>query len=139
MPIVVAGKELSALEWHALKVAGAEAKNRRKELPEGSGQAVDFTVRVHGEVHVAQSGKTTDTDAPKADVLLAKILERLGRGPLADADALDGYFRRLQDLGAPGKDAVARAKKILERFTTRTPKPKDGAVTGALTLSVEGH
>jgi len=135
MAIVVEGQELSALEWQALKVAGKEADQLRAGVEVGPQQEVDFTVRVRGSIDVSEPTESTSTSKPRPEDLLARVFDRLARGPLDDCAALHGFLRRLRgELGEPAEQSAEYARAIVESFTRRDRKPANGPVKGALTL-----
>lgn len=135
MAIVVAGGEISPIEWQALKVAGKEADNLRAEVEVGSNQEIYFGLQVAGKIDVADGKLQITTSKPRPELLLATILDRLDRGGLQDGAALTAYFARRKGDLEPSEQSIAVAKTIIDRLSTRESKPAHGAVKGSLTLT----
>lgn len=127
--------DLTPLELTALAIAGKDAKKLREQLADGLEQAVDFTVRVHGQVHVAGEAMATVTVTPKLDELLPVIFGAVGPETRAKiADWLHGYAHKTNSYEvAP---AVAdEAKRVLAGLGRKVPQARAGAVTGIVTIS----
>lgn len=69
---------LTPLELHALKILSKAADKVRDELRQGTGQVVDFTVRITGAINVPPDNEFDRAVKPTAEDMLAIVLAAVG-------------------------------------------------------------
>lgn len=130
-------KELSAMELHALMVAGKKAAKRRDELQEGQHQ-IDLTVRLRGALQVGGDRPQVKDVEPAAAVLLGLVLHQLGPKSLAAVveEVADRCAEYVGGGDAPelSDEEKRTSERLLRRVRRQEEKTYRGAVTGVLTV-----
>lgn len=131
---------LTPLELQALKILGKAADKCRDELREGTGQEVDFTVRVTGAITVPPDNVFDGAVKPTAEDMLAIVLANVGTRTfntiyrvLIDAYgnlALDE--ERHRPVVSPQMLEVAAG--VIQNCTIQRTKRQRGGVVGSLKL-----
>jgi hypothetical protein len=129
-------KGLTPLQLHAIKVIGKRAEKCRDKLPEGSGQQVDFTIRIRGAMSVGCRKETHKSERPSLTTLLAWVLALLGpRSQRAVVLALE--TKTLQQLTRKlNPKLVEKAAAAIESVTVQTDGKAHGDVTGSLAFDI---
>ena len=129
-------KGLTPIEFAAIKVAGKRADKLRDRVDVGT-HAVDVTVRVQGDLHVAGDQAAETTKAPKAETLLALVLAELG--PKTRAKAFEGVaaactaYREGGDEPEAPQTARDSAEDLYRLCQRAHLQKRRGNVTGELT------
>jgi hypothetical protein len=126
-------KELTALEFHALKLLSAKrADELRDELETVDGQAVDFCLHVSGSVNVQTGCEYETTKKPDLTAVLARVWASIS--PTAQdrvAAELEADFRDGKLL-PPSEAVTEQVTKLLARLSSKQKQARRGAVTGNL-------
>ncbi|HJT31057.1 MAG TPA: hypothetical protein VJ783_03245 [Pirellulales bacterium] len=144
--IAPAVSQLTPLELFALGKATGERqlKELRPRLQVGDGQAVDFTVRIRGELNVAGESSQTTSEKPPVDQVLAAVLSCLtGRARAIAREHVQKLFRAWtaagEDLPEIDDQFVDAADDLLTSLGRSVTKSKKGNVTASLAVErIEG-
>jgi hypothetical protein len=138
MPKKKPTSELSALEYHALKIeAGKRAEKLRDQLEVGQGQTIDFTCRITGAIGVGDNTEfDTEIKPVLVDVLAVLLAEAGETRRQTIAATLEKAYAGLIDGAAPAvaEEAITAAKAILTRLAHKQKTQRRGAVTGSLKI-----
>jgi hypothetical protein len=130
--------KLEPLELHALKILGKGADKVRDELPPGTGQKIDFAVRISGAVDVqVDVAYDTPVKPQLADVLVIALGAVGPRSRAAICDALEEAFGGLKkgiDRPELAASELETSDRLIERLTRKREKEQRGGVVGSLKL-----
>lgn len=130
--------ELSALELHALKIAGKKADDVREDLEADTDpQPVDFLLHITGEITVAGDSDYIGQLKPELGDVLALTLSTLGpRARKQLADDLSTAYAKAPAGESPAvhTDHREAAEKLLRKLNRPEEKHRRGAVGGIIKL-----
>lgn len=126
--------ELSPLELHALAIAAKPAAKCRDDLAPGSDQAVDFVVRVRGQLTVGDTQTAIVTKKPDAETILAHVFATMTKAGQAKAFEHLASLADLDELPAADSAAVTLARQAIQTLALETQQPRRGNVTGQLSV-----
>jgi hypothetical protein len=124
-------------ELHALKIVSKKAEKLRDKLTVGTGQCVDFTIRVVGAIDVGAKVAFDSDLRPELPDVLAIILGSIGPGVQRTlSNALEAAYANTKGDEQPKASDAAReaAKGLIESITRRVKKSQRGAVVGSLRI-----
>lgn len=136
---------LSPLESFAIAKAISERqlKELRPRLDVADGQAVDFTVRIHGALNVASDASATSLEKPPADAVLAAVLGAMAPRALP---LVRLHVRRLFSAWTAGEELPAldpkhsdAADDLLTVVSRSVTKSKRGNVSASLAVERLGN
>jgi hypothetical protein len=130
-------KDLRPLELHALAKAGKAAEKVRDALRPGLSQRVDFTVRVHGTIDVANAQTAQVTDKPDLGEVLAVVLGTLP--PKMRTEAVEEAIKRLKHPRPEielSHEWLGFVEAIVGQLSVQKTQQKRGNVTGTLMTEV---
>jgi hypothetical protein len=130
---------LTALELHALKIAGKGADKRRNELEVGTGQTVDFTVHISGAIGVGDDvSYGANIHAQMTDVLAVCLANA---GPTArkriKVALIETYASLEPDQENPEvkSEHLKEAEQVLRMLVRTKKKDQRGGVNGSLKVT----
>ncbi len=132
---------LTAIEWLALKVAGAKAADYRADAETGKGQEVDLLVRIQGTLDVAEDGQSQRTQKPSVEDMFGFVLQQLYESDNeAHRESADHIVELMQSaeaegvLPAPTPGHKARASQLIQRISPKATVERKGSVRGFLRI-----
>ena len=129
--------QLEPIELFAIRQIGKKADDLRDRLEVGADQAVDFTLRVKGVMYVAPNCPgVQSTEAPKADYLLALVLDAIGPSKVQEITPLIvthlAKYRKKGELPELPDTATHLAEDLQRACERPCVKSRKGNVTGAI-------
>ena len=130
--------EITPLQWQALAKLGDKAKQFRSQVPVLDAQAVDFVIKITGDLNVADGTTYRVQDKPDLQTLLGIVLT--GLGPKTREKALEQMVAlgRSEDAGIVAADVAAEVSAAIAKLTIVGSQTRSGAISGNITAELIG-
>ena len=130
--------EITPLQWQALAKLGDKAKQFRSQVPVLDAQAVDFVIKITGDLNVADGTTYRVQDKPDLQTLLGIVLT--GLGPKTREKALEQMVAlgRSEDAGIVAADVAAEVSAAITKLTIVGSQTRSGAISGNITAELIG-